>query len=82
MTQAGWGEHLRQHTRVTVEDQAIEARAFAIQQSGGAPVAAHLIATRTYVSRTPAQPPYTELCEQCAERDGRSETIQDSRPMV
>jgi hypothetical protein len=51
MTQAGWGEHLRQHTRVTVEDQAIEARAFAIQ-----------IAARAYLSWTPAQSPYTEFC--------------------
>ena len=27
-----WGEHMRQHARVTAEDKAIEARAFAFQQ--------------------------------------------------
>jgi MFS family permease len=54
-----WGEHMRQHARVTVEDQAIEARAFL--QEGVAPVAAHLIAARAYDRRTPAEPPYTEL---------------------
>jgi len=43
-----WGEHMRQHARVTVADQAIEARAFAFLQEGVAPVAAHLIAARAY----------------------------------
>jgi MFS family permease len=56
-----WGEHMRQHDRVTVEDQAIEARAFAFLQEGVAPVAAHLIAARPYDRRTPAEPPYAEL---------------------
>jgi hypothetical protein len=56
-----WGEHMRQHARVTVEDQAIEARAFAFQQEGVAPVAAHLIAARAYDRRTPVVPPHTEL---------------------
>ena len=56
-----WGEHLRQHARVTVEDQAIEARAFAFLEEGVAPVAAHLIAARAYDRRTPAEPPYAEL---------------------
>ena len=56
-----WGEHLRQHTRVTVDDEAIEARAFAFQQPGVAPVAAHLIAVRADADRPPMQPPYAEL---------------------
>jgi hypothetical protein len=56
-----WAEHMRQHARVTVEDQAIEARAFAFFQEGVAPVAAHLIAARAYDGRVPAEPPYAEL---------------------
>ena len=56
-----WAEHLRQHARVTVADQAIEARAFAFQQPGVAPVAAHLIAVRADAGRPPAEPPYAEL---------------------
>jgi predicted MFS family arabinose efflux permease len=56
-----WAEHMRQHARVTVEDQAIEARAFAFLQEGVAPVAAHLIAARAYDGRVPAEPPYAEL---------------------
>jgi len=55
-----WAEHMRQHARVTVADQAIEARAFAFQQEGVEPVAAHLIAARAYDRRTPAEPPYAE----------------------
>jgi MFS family permease len=56
-----WGEHMRQHARVTVEDQAIEARAFAFLQEGIAPIAAHLIAARVYDGRVPTEPPYAEL---------------------
>jgi MFS family permease len=56
-----WAEHLRQHARVTVEDQAIEARAFAYLQEGVAPVAAHLIAVRADADRLPAAPPHAEL---------------------
>ena len=56
-----WAEHMRQHVRVTVEDQAIEARAFAFLQEGVAPVAAHLIAARAYDRRIPAEPPQAEL---------------------
>ncbi len=56
-----WAEHMRQHARVTVADEAIEARAFAFQQPGVAPVAAHLIAVRPDDGRTPMEPPYTEL---------------------
>ena len=58
-----WAEHLRQHARVSVEDQAIEARTFSFLQPGVAPVAAHLIAARTHGGdhQIPATPPFTEL---------------------
>jgi len=56
-----WGEHLRQHARVTVDDEAIEARAFAFLQPGVAPIAAHLIGVRVDDGLTAAEPPYTEL---------------------
>jgi MFS family permease len=56
-----WGEHMRQHARVTIEDQAIEARAFAFLQEGVAPVAAHLIAARAYDGGAPAEPAHAEL---------------------
>lgn len=56
-----WAEHMRQHARVTVEDQALEARVFAFQQAGVAPVAAHLIAAQVYSGRAPAEPSYAEL---------------------
>jgi MFS family permease len=58
---SSWAEHMRQHARVTVEDQATEARAFSFQQQGIERVASHLIAARTYDQRTPAEPPYTEV---------------------
>ncbi len=56
-----WAEHVRQHARVTIDDQATEARAFAFLQPGVAPAAAHLIAARTYEQPLPATPPYPEL---------------------
>ncbi|MCI0393430.1 MAG: MFS transporter [Chloroflexi bacterium] len=56
-----WAEHMRQHARVTVEDQATEARAFAFQQPGVEPVAAHLIDARAFGGRTLAEPPHAEL---------------------
>ena len=56
-----WAEHMRQHARVTVEDQTIEAHTFSFQQRGVEPFASHLIAARTYGQRTPTEPPYTEL---------------------
>src|SRR6266545_2198692 len=56
-----WAEHMRQHGRVTMADQATEARAFAFQQEGVEPVASHLIAARAYDRRTPAEPPQAEL---------------------
>ncbi len=55
-----WAEHMRQHTRVTVEDQAIEARAFSFLQPGVAPVAAHLIAVHLANGRPAAGPPGAE----------------------
>jgi len=56
-----WAEHMRQHSRVTVEDQAIEARAFSFQQPGIEPVASHLIAARAHDRQPPTEPPYSEL---------------------
>ena len=56
-----WAEHMRQHARVTVADQAIKSRAFSFLQPGVEPFAAHLIAAQAYDRRTPAEPPYTEL---------------------
>jgi MFS family permease len=56
-----WAEHMRQHARVTVEDQAIEANAFSFLQPGVAPSASHLIAARVYDRRSPSEPPYAEL---------------------
>jgi hypothetical protein len=58
-----WAEHMRQHARVTLEDQATEARTFSFQQPGIEPFAAHLIAARTRGGdrQRPAEPPYTAL---------------------
>jgi hypothetical protein len=41
-----WGEHLRQHTRVTEADREIEERAFSFHLGESAPEATHLIAER------------------------------------
>jgi MFS family permease len=60
-TVPSWAEHMRQHTRVTVTDQATEAFAFSFLQTGVEPAAAHLIAARPYSRRPPAEPPYSEL---------------------
>jgi hypothetical protein len=51
-----WAEHLRQHARVTMDDQATEEHAFAFLQPGTAPVSAHLIAARAFDGRTPLEP--------------------------
>src|SRR6185503_7106889 len=58
-----WAEHMRQHARVTVEDQATEAYAFSLLQPGVQPFASHLIAARMRGGdrQTPTPPPYTEL---------------------
>ena len=58
---ATWADHMRQHARVTVEDQAIEEYAFSFQQPGVRPVATHLIAARPYGDQILAGPAYTEL---------------------
>jgi MFS family permease len=56
-----WGEHLRQHARVTVEHQALEARRNAFLQPGAAPFTMHLIDAHTFDGRTSAEPPYAGL---------------------
>ena len=56
-----WAEHMRQHARVTVEDQSIEAHTFSFLQAGVAPFASHLIAAQAYDRQAPSEPPYTEL---------------------
>lgn len=61
-----WGEHLRQHARVTVEDQALEARRDTFLQPGAAPFTSHLIDayafdTRAFLPRTPTEPPGADL---------------------
>lgn len=56
-----WGEHMRQHARVTVKDQALEARAFAFLQPGIEPVASHLIDAHAFDARTPSEPTHAEL---------------------
>jgi hypothetical protein len=54
-----WAEHMREHARVTMEDQAIEALAFAFLHDGVAPIAVHLITARIYDRRTRSESPYT-----------------------
>jgi MFS family permease len=51
---ASWAEHLRQHERATVADQAVEQQALAYQEAGRSPVVEHLIAARSMsaVTRT------------------------------
>ncbi|HMA37118.1 MAG TPA: MFS transporter [Chloroflexia bacterium] len=56
-----WGEHLRQHARVTADDQALEARRDALLQPGIAPLTAHLIAAHVFDGRPAAEPPGVEL---------------------
>lgn len=56
-----WGEHLRQHNRVTVEDQAIEAFAFSFMKPGSTAVAAHLMDVRAFGEQTPASVPGTSM---------------------
>jgi Transmembrane secretion effector len=42
-----WGEHMRQHAHITVEDQTLEARRDSFLQPGVATVTSHLIDTYT-----------------------------------
>ncbi len=51
-----WGEHMRQHARVTVEDQALEARRDAFLQPGVAPFTSHLIDAHAFDARAPQEP--------------------------
>jgi len=41
-----WGEHLRQHARVTVADRTVEQRAFGFHRGPGLPVVTHWLAAR------------------------------------
>jgi MFS family permease len=43
-TVASWGEHLRQHARVTMADREAEARAYTFHIDDGPPVISHLVA--------------------------------------
>jgi predicted MFS family arabinose efflux permease len=52
-----WGEHMRQHARVTVEDQALEARRDSFLQPGAAPFTSHLIDAHTFDGNIPADRP-------------------------
>jgi MFS family permease len=56
-----WGEHMRQHARVTVEDQALEARRDTFLQPGAAPFTSHLIDAYTFDVRAPAEPARVDL---------------------
>jgi MFS family permease len=56
-----WGEHLRQHARVTADDQALEARRDALLQPGVAPIARHLLAAHVFEDRPAAEPAGVEL---------------------
>lgn len=56
-----WAEHLRQHSRVTVDDQALETRRDSFLAPGVAPVATHLIAAHVFDGRSPTAPPGVEL---------------------
>jgi hypothetical protein len=56
-----WGEHMRQHARVTVEDQVLEARRDSFLQPGVAPFTSHLIDAHAFDARTSAEASHAEL---------------------
>ncbi len=56
-----WGEHLRQHARVTADDQTLEARRDALLQPGVAPATTHLIAAQVFEGRPAVEPAGVEL---------------------
>lgn len=58
---SSWAEHIRQHARVTVADQEIEAYAFSFLQPGTEPVAAHLITAYPYNRQTVTNTRYAQL---------------------
>jgi MFS family permease len=47
-----WAEHMRQHTRPTTTDRAVEEQAFALLKDGTAPVVSHFIASHPPVRPT------------------------------
>jgi hypothetical protein len=51
-----WGEHMRQHARVTVEDQALEARRDSFLQPGVAPFTSHLIDAHDFDIQKESEP--------------------------
>lgn len=56
-----WAEHMRQHARVTLEDQVIESHVSTFLREGVAPVAAHLISAHAYNDRVSNELLYAEL---------------------
>ena len=62
-----WGEHLRQHERITVADKEIEDRALALQQPGTSPTTTHFIAVR------PSDVPEQSASSLRSERNGHPE---------
>jgi MFS family permease len=50
---ASWAEHLRQHERATIADQAVEARALAYQEPGTEPIVTHLVSARSMSATSP-----------------------------
>jgi MFS family permease len=56
-----WGEHMRQHTRVTREDEATETYAFSFLKEGVAPLATHYIAAQAQERQKSAEPLYTQI---------------------
>jgi MFS family permease len=51
-----WAEHMRQHARVTVEDQVLEDRRNSFLQQGVAPVTYHLIDAHAFDGKAPEKP--------------------------
>ena len=56
-----WGEHMRQHTRVTREDEAIETYAFSFLKEGVSPLATHYIAAQAQNRQKSAEPIYPQI---------------------
>jgi hypothetical protein len=63
-----WGEHLRQHERITIADKEIEDRALALQQPGTSPTTSHFIAVH------PSDVAVQSDSSLRAERDGHPES--------
>lgn len=56
-----WGEHMRQHTRVTREDEATETYAFSFLKEGVSPLATHYIAAQAQNRQKSAEPIYPQI---------------------